>query len=319
MTQPRLTTTDGRGRLPGSDGELPHPEPSPAVIHGSRQDTGLPASETAQVTSHPAPKSSRRPAMTDVPPDIVELMRHGDEQLEELVLANLGPDAVGLWDVLIAPPLLGRVRKILIATEHRVENDLRVWRSRRDERRSRLGHHSTSLAEQSYDDWRARVTVFKRLVEARLAQTRVAAADENHKAVSLNRGHRDTVRRLAGAIECHRRALVASFAPTPADRALWHILDDVTVPMGPHGIPVSVRDMLDVHWSPEENYPNVPVLQHRKPAEHGEEGTAMDVDDIGSNARSTTETPEPWPKELEKFADAVRPTTKPNQDTDGKN
>ncbi|NEC55489.1 hypothetical protein G3I59_32135 [Amycolatopsis rubida] len=331
MTWPRFTAIDGRDQPPGSDGELPHASPSPALTHDSRQGTGLPAAEhprEARVSSPPGAQSSRRAAATDVVPDFSELIGCSDEQLEELVLANLDPEAAGLWEALLVPPLLGRVRTILIATQRRVDTDLRVRRSRRNERGSKLGFDPASPYEQRYGQWRARVTVFKRLVETRLAQTRAAETDDNRQASALNKRHRNAVRRLAHAIDCHRRALGTALDPEPADRALWQILDDVTVPLGPHGIPVPVRDMLDTYWSPEQNRPNPTpnpfsaadsdriVLQHNPPAEHRQKGTAMDTAATGDDSRNTTEPPAPWPEDLETFAEAVQPTTKPAQNTE---
>ncbi|MER6760076.1 MULTISPECIES: hypothetical protein [Amycolatopsis] len=281
------------------------------------------------MSSHPVAQSSRRAAATDVVPDFSELIGCSDEQLEELVLANLGPDAAGLWEALLVPPLLGRVRAILIATQNRVDNDLRVRRSRRNERGSRLGFDPASHYEQRYGQWRVRVTVFKRFVETRLAQTRAAAVDENHTASALNQRHRNAVRRLAQAIDCHRRSLGTEFDPEPADRELWQILDDVTVPLGPHGVPVPVRDMLDTYWSPEQNHPS-PSLSlfssadsdraarhHRPLSQHGQKGTATDPTEDDSGGM--TEPPAPWPEDLEVFAEAVRPTTKPTRETDGAN
>lgn len=328
MTRPLHTAIDGRGQLPHKERELLHAEPPPALTHGSRPGFGLPAPEEARTTSHPATRRSRLVAATDAVPDIAELTRCSDEQLEELVLANLGPDAAGLWEALLVPPLLGRVRSILIATQRRVDTDLRVRRSRRDERGSKLGFDPASHYEQRYSQWRARVTVFKRLVETRLAQTRAAAADENHQASFLNHRHRNAVRILAHAIDCHRRALTTALHSEPADRALWQILDNVTVPLGPQGAPVPVRDMLDTYWSPEHNHPNPrrslfstadsdrAVLQHRPPAEHGQKGTAMDTAAIGDDDRNKAEPPAPWPDDLETFAASVEPTRKPAQDTD---
>ncbi|MFE3170091.1 hypothetical protein ACFXPA_04650 [Amycolatopsis sp. NPDC059090] len=259
---------------------------------------------------------------------MAELIGCSDEELEKLVLANLGPDAAGLWEALIVPPLLGRVRNILIATQHRVDTDLRTRRSRRNERRGKLGLDLSSHYEQRYGQWRARVAVFKRLVETRLAQTRAAVADENHQASILNDRHRNVVRRLAQAIDDHRRALGTALDPEPADRALWRMLDDVTVPLGPHGVPVPVRDMLDTYWSPKRNRPTPTpnpfsvadsdgaVLQDNPPAEHRQKGAAMDTAATGDDSRNTTEPPAPWPDDLESFADSVQPTTKPAQDTE---
>ncbi|PKV95522.1 hypothetical protein ATK30_6444 [Amycolatopsis echigonensis] len=265
------------------------------------------------MTSPSATGNRRRTAATDVLPDIAKLTQLSDEQLEELVLANLGPDAAGLWESLIAPPLLGRVRAILVATQHRIDNDLRTRRSRRSERRSKLGLDLTSPYEQRYDQWRGRVTVFKRLVETRLSQTRAATADENHRAAALNHRHRNAVRMLAKAIDCHRRAVGTAFDPEPADRALWQVLDDVTVPLGPQGVSVPVRDMLDTYWSFDENHPSPPLNLF---SQHAQKDTAMDsAEDDGPDM---TEPPAPWPEDLEVFAEAVRPTTNPVRATDGK-
>ncbi|GAB3365958.1 hypothetical protein GCM10027360_33000 [Amycolatopsis echigonensis] len=286
MTQLLRTAIDNRGWLSARDGELPRSEPVPALGY--------------QMTSREA-QSSRLDDATDAVPDFAELIGRSDDQLEELVLANLGPDATGLWQALLLPPLLDRVRTILIATQHRVDNDLRTRRSRRNERGSKLGFDPTSHYEQRYSQWRVRVTMFKRLVETRLSQTRAAAADENHKAAALNRRHRNAVRRLAEAIDRHRRTLGAEVDPEPADRALWQILEDVTVPLGPQGVPVAVRDMLTTYWS------------------SAQKGAAMDAETTKTKSQSTTEYPAPWPEDLERFADAVRPTTKPNQDADGEN
>lgn len=83
-------------------------------------------------------------------------------------------------------------------------------------------------AESSFNRWKASALQAKRYAVARLAeakellkQARIQDADNDT---------RDQYRRLRQAVAEHREATEDRYDPTPADLALWDVLDDLTVP-----------------------------------------------------------------------------------------
>lgn len=209
-------------------------------------ECGNPAWQSASRSNGPIAAAQR--------PD--DLIQSSDEELRDLISENLNPDraAPGLWAILTRPPLASRVRGILIAMQMGAEKDIRARRWRRDERRSRLGVDQSSDYEQDYCQWHARAVAFRRMVQDRITQTRAGASEDNLNKAELLQWQHNSVRKLVEAIDRHRCALGADVHPEPADQTLWKILDDVTVPVGPNQLPVSVRDMVDSYWTPDADH-----------------------------------------------------------------
>jgi hypothetical protein len=209
---------------------------------------------------HPVPPAGvplRRPTSDRNRPsaetnDLGTLAQSSDRELRRLVKENLATDRPdhGLWTTLLRPPLVRRVRDILIEMQIGVERDLHARRDRLDQHRQANGEDLSSYYEQDYLQWRARAVAFRLMVQQRLGQTRPGSSQDNVNKAEMLAWYRKSVRRLVEAIGNHRCALDDDVQPEPADLELWKVLNEVTVPVGHERHPVAARDMFDSCWNP---------------------------------------------------------------------
>jgi hypothetical protein len=198
-------------------------------------------------------------SVTDEPPS-------GDDVLGVDDLAGLTDDAFrgyvtghlrdgmdrDAWPLLTDHRVVSRTRGTLVTMQDQLDDAIRKRTDAHQAFRARSGHPDAAWRHEDtqYTEWRRKAVAFRRAIARKLQHIRVAAREANRADAALAGYHRRAVRELATAIDRHRTATLASgITPERPDRALWTILDDVTIPAGSNV--VSLTTMLH-RWRGEE-------------------------------------------------------------------
>jgi transcription antitermination factor NusA-like protein len=139
-----------------------------------------------------------------------------DDEFIATVAANAAPATrdADIWSALLQPPVVrDRTYPALITLLHRRDGDSRQRRN----------------------------------LELAMREVKVAVAAENRQTEQRGQKYyRNQVRVLAIAIAAHRDATQSD--ASPADTALWELLDEITVPMGLDQTPYTLRHMVEHEW-----------------------------------------------------------------------
>jgi hypothetical protein len=175
--------------------------------------------------------------------DIAALLDLDDEEFTDVVLTSFRIEED--WKLLLAPEVIGRTLSALGDLQTRAQQ-------RCDDLHVKL-HSSAGWRQVDVKRALGKATSHRKVVEVRKGLARQAQRDINRarndartEAKEVRRtarlpeleretmAVRDAVRLLTLAIQRHRLAAVDSgLTPEPADRALWAVLDEVKVPLGP--------------------------------------------------------------------------------------
>ncbi len=176
--------------------------------------------------------------MVAIPPELIAQADALDDA--QLWLAVLRPHLNQRYnwrDLLLTVDAM-RIRDLLARQVHVMNNDMAERKARveailADRERS---HHECVQARQDYGEWHAKVLVYKKLLEARLVESRRYASDARQRRHEETNDRerqyvRDTLRRLAQAVAEHQRACHEDgLEPSRADLKLWAMLDELTIP-----------------------------------------------------------------------------------------
>jgi hypothetical protein len=157
---------------------------------------------------------------------------------------NSGSPAV--WEALLAPQVVDRTHQILGDLMNSLNDELTNKRAERAAFRQECfaqgeeGKQRWFDTEAEYEDWRRRAVGYKRAIEHRLGQTKLARSETHIAAATVVEQTRGAVRELALAIAEHRRtSLEEGFDAEEHDRRLWAVLEQVCVPYMDQMTPIS--------------------------------------------------------------------------------
>lgn len=192
--------------------------------------------------------------MTDPATQRQNLLNLPDDTFRNIVENNLGNDApAGLWPQLLHPDVVRRTHSVLSARHRDVEDQLAVraaeMKSFRQEcfARGPDGKAAWFEADGEYQRWKRRAIGYRRLISARLAETKRALSSATPPPRPANPTKKtrqiDTVFQLAWAIHQHRQqCLNQGIVPDDHDVALWRALDRIRVDTS--GGPITVAEFL---------------------------------------------------------------------------
>lgn len=193
------------------------------------------------------------PSTTSREQQVANLLALPNDTFQTLVENNLSQDTQPvLWDLLTSRAVVRRTYNALTACYNDVCDQLAQRKAEmavfqqecrnagsegRDAYRAAVGEHEA---------WRSRALGYRRLLSARISETKQLLATATPQPASPQRRARlmDTVFRLGWAIREHREACLAEdVVPELHDEALWGALGEIMVETVDG--PIAVADMLD--------------------------------------------------------------------------
>jgi hypothetical protein len=182
-----------------------------------------------------------------------------DDQYSDLLTSQVHPKYRDqhTWDLLTSPEHIERTRAVLTNMHQRTAATLHRKKSEREafeqecRARGAAGKSAWFESQPQYEASRRRTALFHQKVQQAISD--LGKIQKKHNRATTEQSvtaSRNTLRQLAMAVQRHQ-ALHAK-AGTIAeqhDYELWQLLDRLTVPIGPHQEPTSLRTMLDFYWT----------------------------------------------------------------------
>lgn len=193
------------------------------------------------------------PSITTKEQQVANLLALPNDTFQTLVEKNLGQDAQPLlWDLLTSRDVVRRTYNALTACYNDVCDQLAQRKAEMAAFQQECfntgpdGKQTYFAAIGEHEEWRSRALGYRRLLSARITETKGLLATAKPTPPNPNKRIRlmETVFNLGWAIREHRDAsLDAGVVPEPHDEALWDALERIMVETVDG--PITVADMLD--------------------------------------------------------------------------